>query len=247
MEKSIFKVDLSNSVWDSACFRSKVVGTKEVIYKLMENGSFADSENSIGAALYFLTLLEEAVPLVNGCSPNDSVEFPKIESPKELVRELVKRFLPVDVPNMMIPDYITLAEKLDVTASTGKGVFLYGGTGNGKSTFLLGLSQWLKDNKYPFIHSTDSYDYNKIIDFMNNFQEGVIIMDDLNGGYDSWYFIKILDRIEKSYGKFRLFAASSLSAVEFVKAYGTRCASILKSVCSLVEFRGGSFRKKIMI
>ena len=246
MEKNIFKVDLSNSPWDSACFRSKVVGTKEVIYKLMENGSFADSENKIGATLYFLSLLEKAVPLINDCSPNDSVEFPKIENSKELVKELIKRILPAGVFNMG-PDYLTLAEKLEVTASTGKGVFIYGGTARGKSTFLLGLSQWLKDNKYPFIFSTYSHD-NKIFDFMNNFQEGVIILDDVNDGWDiKRIFEFVLDRVEKSWGKYRLFAASRLSFAEFVETYGSRCASILNTVCSLVEFQGDSFRKEVIL
>lgn len=237
MKKNIFKVDLSNSPWDSACFRSKVVGTKEVIYKLMENGSSVDSE-SIEKALFFLSHLENAVPLVNGCSPVDSVCFPVIEDP----RELVKGFLPEGFN--WLPEYTQVTEKINLYASLGNGLFFYGGTGRGMTHLLLGLSRWLKENKYPFI--TDfSFSWD-LKDFMNNFQEGVIILDDVNTGWDIKHIFEyVLDRVEKSRGKFRLFAASRLSAAEFVEIYGSRCASILNAVCARIEFKGESLRKEV--
>ena len=239
MEKTIFKVDLSNSPWDSACFRSKVVGTKEVIYKLMEtqNGSSVDSEE-IEKALFFLSHLEKAVPLVNGCTPADSVKFPKIDDPTELVQS----FLPEDF--FWIPEYTQVAENLFVSDTIGKGLFFYGGTGRGMTTLLYGLAQWLKENQYPYIFD-QSFSW-EVKDFMNNFQEGIIIFDNVNEGWESVHSFKdILDRVEKSRGKFRVFAASRLSAASFVNNYGSRCASILSAVCARIEFKGDNLREEV--
>lgn len=241
MKEQFVKVDLSNTTWDSACFRSMVVRTKEVIYKFMENGSSVDSKDSknIGIALNFLSELENSVPLFNGCSPADSVEFPKIEN----ARELVKSFFPKGFN--WLPEYSQVAEKLDLSASFGLGLFFYGGTGRGKSTILLGLSQWLKENKYPFVSEVSLRDHfvYGISDLMNKFQEGVILLDNVNGDYGS--FLQTIDKVEKSRGKFRVFAASSLSAADFVNEYGSRCASILNAICSRIEFKGESLREKV--
>lgn len=237
MNKVLFKVDLSNSSWDSAYFRRKVIGTKDVIYDLMGNGSSVDSKR-INEAISFLSHLEKGAQLVvNGCSPADSVEFPKIEN----ARELVKSFLPQGFN--WLPEYSQVAEKLDLSASLGSGLFFYGGSGRGKSTILLGLSQWLKDNQYPFTFDRGvglSFSID-LMNMMDNFKEGVILIDDVNG--DIGKFEETLDIIEKSRGKYRIFAASSLSAADFVNRYGSRCASILNAVCSRIEFKGESLRE----
>ena len=67
------------------------------------------------------------------------------------------------------------------------------------------------------------------------------LIDDVNG--DIGKFEETLDIIEKSRGKYRIFAASSLSAADFVNRYGSRCASILNAVCSRIEFKGESLRE----
>lgn len=243
MKKNILEVDLSNFTWDSDCFRSKVVEAKEIIYKLTENRFSVVDPESINEAISFLSLLETSVTLKNGCSPKDSICFPAIEDPKTFVKTIVKSFLSERFS--MLPDYLRVAEGLELLPS-GLGLFFYGGSGRGKSTILLGLSQWLKEKNYPFVcYSPYTTRECEIFDFMDSFQEGVIIIDDVNGGYGA-FFSTILDRVEKSNGKFRVFVASSLSPSEFINKYGMRCVSILKGICSFIKFEGDSLREKIV-
>lgn len=235
MEKTFLKIDLSNSPWDSAYFRLKVIGTKGVIYDLMENGT-SDSKR-INDAILFLSHLENAVKLVNGCTPADHVAFPKIEN----ARELVKSFLPEDF--YWLPEYSQVAEELDQSASLGSGLFFYGGSGRGMTTILLGLCRWFKDNKYPYTFA--SHYASETNNFMDIFPEGAIIIDNIDDAYNHPFLDEVIDRIEKSRGKYRLFAASRLSAKGFVNKYGPRCASIFNAVCSRIEFKGESLREKV--
>lgn len=167
-----------------------------------------------------------------------------------------KIFLEVDksVSNFKyLPQYDEVVNWM--TGTQGKGLYLYGDCGMGKSTIIKGIVPVLFRMRNYVVKSVHADDLQDMIRFNNMEVIGLEyllkskypIIDELGvetkiRNYGEVYegFIKIINRAEAEIKP--LFVSTNLSLDEILTRYGERTVDRISRLCKLIELRGKSLR-----
>lgn len=128
----------------------------------------------------------------------------------------------------------------------GKGMFLYGGAGRGKTYALYAISQkydvkvenWVEVLEEIKTRMSHNHAVGDLIDNMTS--EKKLVIDDVGAEKQTdWSQEKFYMIVNRMYNKMhRLFISTNLSLEEFQEKYGERLFSRIAEMCEIVELTG---------
>lgn len=169
--------------------------------------------------------------------------YMKIDNSRDVIYSGYKSILGDDLK--WIPEYDKISDWM--SDNNGKGVFLYGNYGRGKTLFLKDIFPRIMEScgKVCNYYTMTDMDESTLKEALG---KKIICLDDvgveskiMSFGNERMAFPELMDRAEQN-GNL-VIVSSNMGARELVNKYGQRTLERIISCCVRIPFEGNSFRK----
>ena len=164
----------------------------------------------------------------------------EIERSREILEDAYRKVLGPSF--VWLPEYEEIAKWM--SNNGGKGLFMYGSHGRGKTTFLRDIFPVFMDS----VGRVATYYIMTTIDLKEALSRKIICLDDVgveskqvNYGNERHPFPEIMDMAEQN-GNL-VIASSNMNKEDLLTTYGKRTMERIISCCYRVNFNGNSMRK----